>query len=421
MLATESRTRVRHWDFISPALIFVVTLFVYYSPYRAHGLCGVGYESLQLACSLAKNGTFSDPFQTMPTGPSAHLAPLHPAYVALLIKLFGETTFAGFVLGWSAIVVIGLHLAYLPFLARHLTLGFGAGVVASVLFLLSRIPPFIVWETFYVALLAMVLSWLMYNIVSGPGSFGRILITAVLWGALLWMAAMPLLVMLAWLIWVFVATKIPVGHKLALLIIPFLVVSPWLLRNYRTFHHFVFMRDNLGLELAVSNNLCADFRFVANEVGPCFASNHPNEGKAEAQRVRDLGEYEYNQVRMHEALSWIKTNPKAFLSLTERRFISFWFPSPTGNPFAARGTPYGILVWWFATFASIPGLWLMWKRNRNAAGIILLWLFFFPPIYYLVQYDVRYRCPILWATFLPAGYLIIELSKNMWTAFRPNS
>jgi hypothetical protein len=211
------------------------------------------------------------------------------------------------------------------------------------------------------------------------------------------------------------------SHKLALLVIPFVVVTPWMVRNYRVFHHFVFMRDNLGLELAVSNNSCSDFRLAANVVGACFASNHPNEGVAEAQRVRDLGEYEYNQVRMREASAWIKAHPEPFFILTERRFVSFWFPSPSGNPFEARGTPYGVLVLWFATFASIPGLWWMWKRNRNAAGVILLWLLCFPPIYYVIQYDVRYRCPILWATFLPAGFLIVQLSKNMWKAFGPDS
>jgi hypothetical protein len=407
--------------FLIAALIFGATLYTYYVPYHPHRLCGVGYESLQLACSLAQKGTFSDPFQTMPTGPSAHLAPLYPAFLALLMKWFGESTYAGFAMGWSAITVIGLHLALLPFLARRFQLGFSSGVVAAALFLFADMPPFVIWESFYVALLAVVLSWLMYDIVAGKASAAKLIATAVLWGVLLWIAVVPLLVLLAWLAWVFLATRLSRRQKLELLLVPFLVISPWLVRSYQVFGHFIFMRDNLGLEMAVSNNSCADFKFNANELTQCFLQNHPNEGLAEAERVRQLGEYEYNRVRMREAFDWIRHNPKRFLSMTAQRFAAFWFPSPTGNPFEAIAIPRGILIGWFMVLLSLPGLWLMWKKNREATAIILLWLVLFPPIYYVIQFDIRYRDPILWATFLPAGFFIVELAKGFWLAFRPKS
>lgn len=423
--AREATARHRSYKrlvpFLIAALILGATLYTYYAPYHPHRLCGVGYESLQLACSLVQKGTFSDPFQTMPTGPSAHLAPLYPAFLALLMKWFGTDTYAGFAMGWAAIAVIGIHLALLPFLARRFQLNFSTGVVAAILFLLAEIPPFVIWESFYIALLAIVLSWLMYDIIAGKSSLARIILTAVLWGVLLWMAAVPVLVLLAWLAWIFLATGLPRSQKLALLFIPFLVISPWLVRNYRVFGHFTFMRDNLGLELAVSNNSCADFKFKGNELTQCFLHNHPNEGFAEAERVRQLGEYEYNRVRMREALDWIRRNPKRFFALTAQRFAAFWFPSPTGNPFEAMATPRGILLGWLMVLLSLPGLWLMWKTNHEATAIVLLWLVLFPPIYYLIQFDIRYRDPILWATFLPAGFFIVELAKGVWYTFRTKS
>jgi hypothetical protein len=405
--------------FAIAVLIFGATLYTYYAPYQPHELCRQGYESLQLACSLEQKGTFSDPFQTIPTGPSAHLAPLYPAFLALLMKRFGDDSYVA--VTWAAIVVIGIHLALLPFLARRFRLGFSSGVVAAAVFLFAKIQPFVIWESFYVALFAIILSWLMYDVVTGSPSAAKIITTAVLWGVLLWLAAVPLLVLLAWLAWIFVATKLPRRQKLALLIIPFLIISPWLVRNYRVFGHFIFVRDNLGLELAVSNNACADFRFQANELAPCFAENHPNEGFAQAKLVKELGEYEYNRVRLQEAVDWMKRNPGRFASITFQRAVAFWFPSPTGNPFEATATPRGILLGWFMVLLSLPGLWLMWKRNREATGILFLWLALFPPIYYLIQFDIRYRDPILWATFLPAGFFIVEMAKGVWHAFRPQS
>ena len=73
---------------------------------------------------------------------------------------------------------------------------------------------------------------------------------------------------------------------------------------------------------------------------------------------------------------------------------------------------------WFMTLLSIPGLWLLWKKNAHAAGILALWLVLFPLIYYVVQFDPRYRFPILWVNFLLAGILMAELAKGVWQAFR---
>lgn len=283
---------------------------------------------------------------------------------------------------------------------------------------MAKVPPYQMWESFYVALLAIVLSFFMYDIVIGKSSAAKIIVTAVLWGILLWLAAVPLLIMLAWLAWIFPRTTLPQKHKLVLLIMPFLIISPWLVRNYKTFGHVFFMRDNLGLELAVSNNPCAAFGFKANELNACFGENHPNKAPAEADRVRTLGEYEYNRVRMRAGLQWIKSNPGLFAVLTLRRFVAFWFPSPSGNPFADTHVPKGVLLIWLMGLLSLPGLWLIWKKNRAAAGILLIWLALFPLIYYVIQFDVRYRYPILWATILPGCFFLAEMSKGVWHAFR---
>jgi hypothetical protein len=54
----------------------------------------------------------------------------------------------------------------------------------------------------------------------------------------------------------------------------------------------------------------------------------------------------------------------------------------------------------------------MWKKSRSAAGILALWLLLFPLIYYVIQFDLRYRFPILWVTLLLAGFLISEFVKG---------
>jgi hypothetical protein len=436
-MTTESAPRVAPMAVLTPpanrvvsllvaALIFGATIYRYYEPSLTprvwsslpHTLCATGYESLQLACSLAEKGTFSDPFQVLATGPSAHLSPLFPFFLSVLMRWFGENTYAGLALSWALVVVLGLQLALLPFLARHFGLGLNTGALAAIVFLVAKLPPYPMWESFYAALLAVALSFFMYDIVTGRFSPAKAITAAVLWGIFLWLAAVPLLIMLAWLAWVLVRTRLPQHQKLVLLLVPFLIISPWLMRNYRVFGHFIFMRDNLGLELAVSNNPCAAFWFKANELSQCFGENHPNKAAGEAEKVRNLGEYEYNRVRMREALDWIKSNPGPFTSLTFQRIVAFWFPSPSGNPLRDTQVPLGILLVWFMGLLSVPGLWLMWKKNRDAAAILLLWLLLFPLIYYLIQFDVRYRYPILWVTILSGCFFLAEIGKGVWHAFR---
>jgi hypothetical protein len=77
-----------------------------------------------------------------------------------------------------------------------------------------------------------------------------------------------------------------------------------------------------------------------------------------------------------------------------------------------------MLVVWVLALLSIPGLWVLWRSHRSAAGIVVIWLVLFPPIYYFIQYDVRYRYPILWATFLPGCFFLTDLAKGVWHAIR---
>ena len=105
-----------------------------------------------------------------------------------------------------------------------------------------------------------------------------------------------------------------------------LVCLPWFIRNYEQFHSVFFVRDNLGLELYTSNNSCATPTMLGNYLSGCHFQTHPNVNAAVAAEVLEKGEIRFNQERMHEAFAWISENPRAFASLTARRFMRFWFP-----------------------------------------------------------------------------------------------
>ena len=409
--------RSRHLACAVSLLIFLATLYQYravYAPYRR--LCRFGYESLELACSLASGKGFADPFTPLATGPSAHIAPAFPFLAAQVIRIYGDGPTGAVALQWVAAVALALQLSFFPWLTRKWGLGILPGVLATFPWIFLGITLLPMWEAVYATLFTLLLAWVMHDILSGQCSTFRIVVTGVLWGIHFLINPVSLFVLFACLIWVFRAVTISVKKKVLLLAIPFLIVSPWLIRNYRVFDHVVFIRDNFGLELAISNNPCARFWFKANQFSHCYA--HPNESAEEAEKVRAMGEYEYNQALQKEALSWIRSNPGRFATLTTQRLIAFWLPTPTGNPFHDQHVPWDMLIVWLLTLLSVPGLFLLFKKNATAAITCLLWLVFFPPVYYVIQFDGRYRYPILWATFIPACFFLIEMSRGVWRAFR---
>jgi hypothetical protein len=190
-------------------------------------------------------------------------------------------------------------------------------------------------------------------------------------------------------------------------------------RNYFVFGRLIFVRDNLGLELSISNNDCAPLSFEKN-LELCFAKFHPNVSTAEATRVLKLGEPQYNDVRLHEAIDWIRSHPSKFVTLSTQRFFAFWMPSDVANPLhdlvnpgqrKMRGTIY------LLTLLSVLGLAILYSQNRNGFVLCALWLGLYPPVYYFIQYIDRYRYPIMWVTFLLGAFplkIAFTRTLNSW-------
>ena len=406
VVGSEARAR---WPWLGSApVIFLLALWRYHQPTQATPLCGTGFESLQLACSLAATGTFADPFLVLPTGPSAHLAPLFPACVSLLLRLPAGLAAAG--LAWSGMVALALHLALLPWAGQRLGLGAGAGIVASATFLLAGVPLEPVWEAFYVALLGVIVTPLMHDVLKRRATTGMVLALAVLWGVGLWLSPALAGTVATFVAWAALKGALPRRHLLALLLGPLLVVSPWLARNALLFHQAVFVRDNLGLELAVSNNPCATFWFETNALSGCAGTNHPNTSLEQARRVQQLGEVEYNHQRLREALAWMDGHREAVLVLTAQRVAAFWFPPVLGPVSGGEPGPLGTALVWLMTLLGVPGLWLAWRRDASASSVLLAWLLGMAPIHAFIQVFPRYRFPILWVSLLAGGFVLTQLA-----------
>jgi hypothetical protein len=178
---------------------------------------------------------------------------------------------------------------------------------------------------------------------------------------------------------------------LALGVLAFLL--PWAIRNYVSLGAPIFTRSNFGLEFWVSNGPGRTFDLTHN-----YSAYHPSSSPIEADTLGDLGEVEYNRLRLAEAANWVRAHPAEFLRFTARRFAAWWFPpSP-----AILVAPLAVL-----TLLAFAGLWLMFRHQPLAAWLLLLTWLTFPDVYYIVQWSSRYRYPMDWQTLLCASVALV--------------
>lgn len=366
---------------------------------------GEGYESVAIARNLAERGSFANPFAAAGTGPSAHLPPLFPLFLAALIRAFGFS--AEFVLVASVVTmaVHALHAALLPFVSRLFYQQSAPGTYAAVLSIALPALQFTPqWEALYVAdgLMAfcLVSAWIFRSATHG---LIKGFAAGILGGLLILLNPTTIVISVVWLLYLLLRKRVcwkDAASSLTVFLVAILLVClPWTLRNHRQFHKWFFIRDNFGMEIYISNNDLASSSDAVNHLNGCHLAMHPNFNPAEAALVKKAGEVDYNRDRLGKALYWIRSHPGRFRELTARRFLEFWFPNP------ATVTIYSYSIW-LITALSFGGLaQMIWNRLPTTWFFMMVFLIY-PAVYYLVQSSVRYRYPILWLSLLPAGYCL---------------
>ena len=378
---------------------------------------GKGFEMVAIARELAASGNYANPFEVMPTGPTAVNPPLYPLFLAGLLRLFGDIPNFKVSAVVITVLVHGIHFGLLPLVSRQAIGRLAPGVWAAIVGIVLPVVPLMPqWDAVYTAAGLMILCACSARFPERMDNW-RPVLSGTLLGLLILLNPLAGIVGAAWIV-VFLGRK----HVLQIRFLRFLGVAaltagvvfvPWALRNWRTLGSPV-LRTNLGMTLYASNNSCAHSSMAITHASGCFDVYHPNGSLAESLKLVSMGEVAYDRFRTESTLGWIKQNPDRFVQLTARRVFEFWFPDTLKEPVSA----YGV---WICTALSIPGLALLWKRQALMARFVLATFCLFPVPYYIVVSDLRYRVPILWMTLLCAGYVAAELSSRVFKLWKPTS
>jgi len=375
------------------------------------------YEVDRVAFALAGHMGFSNPFK-IPTGPTSHVAPLYPLLLSWIYELFGRGSTAEAARQTLACCATCLQFALLPALAAAASLSPRVGVLAALLGGLSPLRNYIetkaAFETPYTALLLVILSILTLKMWNLEQPFRRAWLIGAIWGVAMLFTPTLLPVLFGFLavgaLQFFRSQfRFYLRFSLTLLLAAGIVLAPWTLRNYYAFHRLIFVRGNFGLELSVSNNDWALPIFEQNLYTKEFQSTHPFSSLAAARTVERLGETAYYHLQLRTAFGWISSHPRRFLRLTAERVGYFWLPPIEPH---AKGIISSLLTWCF-TLTGIAGLFVMLQDHRwPALAIGVVWLTY-PLVYYLLQFDLRYRYPIEWTFLFAASYGVMSLLEAL--------
>lgn len=377
--------------------IFVLAFFagVYQMLFSTGFGFGTGWEAVAIARELCRSGTFGNPFEAGPSGPTAFIPPLFPLYLAGLMKLLGDSPAFAITASLLAVVTLATHAALLPRLSLQLFNDARPGVFAGLFAAVSMqfMPQ---WDVAYTCC-GSVLFLMKASLLTRRSAA----VTGVCAGLLLLTNPATLLILGPWL-WHLYRKQIPGGLRAAavpvgvLMVAMLIVTLPWMLRNQVVLGTLA-IKNNLGYTIYASNSDCALATLNDGPASECMSSRNPNKNPAELARLTQQGETLYDANRKADAIHWIRTHRDAFLTLLRARIIGYWFPSPQS------AIPVRL-----ATLLSLPAFYL-WLRRRLTVGYFLIAIAaLYPLVYYLVLLDIRYRYPVLWISLLGAGYTLTE-------------
>jgi 4-amino-4-deoxy-L-arabinose transferase-like glycosyltransferase len=352
-----------------------------------------GWEMGRLARSIASGQGFSSPTD-LTTGPSAWAPPAYPYILAGVFKLFGIYTAA------SAWVILTFNSIFASLtcltLYRIAEKTYGIGVARATAWAWAVFPYFlywptrVVWETSFTTFLLSLALLLTLRLADQPSRLLNWAAFGALWGFIVLTNTAVVSLMLCCLVWLwFRMPRSPrrASGLLLCVLTSVLLVTPWLLRNYHEFGRFLFVRDNLPLEMYEANNTESEGLWTRTE--------HPGNDPDAMRKFQELGEIRFMDDKKAEVQRFIREHPGRFLWFTAKRAVYFWIAPPQ----AAIVAGYDLMIsrhvnFLLAALFAFAGLWLT-IRNRLRGGFLLAcFLLIYPLPYYLVNPFPRYKHPI---------------------------
>jgi len=180
-----------------------------------------------------------------------------------------------------------------------------------------------------------------------------------------------------------------------------LCAVPWTIRNHRRFDRFLFIRDNLPLELYEANN--------NQSVGLWTRSEHPGNDPIAMKRMQELGEIGFMEEKKQQFHEFLREHPGEFVRFTAERIWYFWAAPPQTtivggyDLWVARHVQFLL-----ASIFAFAGLVLAFVRKNAYRWLLAPFLLIYPLPFYVVNPLPRYKHPIEPVMLMLIIYVLAE-------------
>ena len=187
----------------------------------------------------------------------------------------------------------------------------------------------------------------------------------------------------------------------------FLVVSPWIMRNYKIYKIFLLTSTEGGIVAYIANNHLS----ISQPTG------YWNPPVGYFQKLKGYSEIKIDRYLYFKTLSFIKKHPKIYLSLVGERIIRFWrfyphtFSGPGKSNYYKKYVLASLFTIGLLLLVSFWGIILSFIKNRWK-DFLLLYLLIFAwsaPLILFFKVVIRYREPIMPYMIIFASLVINQL------------
>ena len=419
ILGESTKRSFRHSIFFIVLVAFLLRLAVitightyHITPRRDH--FQFGWEMGRLARSIAQGQGFSSPTD-LASGPSAWAAPVYPYVLGGVFRVFGvySPVSAWIILAFNSLCA-ALTCWTLYLIARRVCDEQAARATAWVWAVFPYLiywPVRVVWEASLTTFLLSSALWLTIFISDGFMSNGARrhdwIALGLLWGLIALTNTTVLILLpfsLLWLLYQLPATSRRISGAAICLLIIGLFITPWTLRNIHTFGRFIFVRDNLALELHEANNNASS--------GLWTRSEHPGNDPTSMRRFQELGEIGFMDEKRQQVGEFIREHPGTFALFTLERVWYFWAAPPQATIVAGYDLRFARhMTFLLAAVSAFVGLIVLWRRKNRYRWLLAPFLLIYPLPYYLVNPFPRYKHPIEPVMLILIVYALCEARR----------
>lgn len=328
-------------------------------------------------------------------------APVFPLFLALVYKIFGHSFLAAKI----ALAIVSSVICLLIYLISRFFMTEKHSIIA--VFLYAVYPASIFW-TGYLApetLTAfLLLLGIYFVLLSFDRSIGFSLIAGVVFGiAVLCRSVILVLVPLVPAAYFILKDK-KAFKKSFVFIMGFLVIMPWVVRNWMIHHCFVLVSTEGGVVFYIANNEYS----LSQPSGFYHAEN--------IEEFRGLSEVETDKKFYRMAFDFIRKHPFIYFNLVWDRFIRFWrfYPHTISGP----GENYSIKHQLISLFSESPLIILgfcgmlisirKWRYFFIFYGILIV----YSGVLILIRTAIRYRFPLMGILLIFSVYFIAEMLRR---------